>query len=91
MLPEEAFTSAPFYTDWMDTSASQDMLGYQKRNLDDFIANIRKTLGVKRYLVRMVKPAVKYWLLRKSPYMAKRAEGKKPYGKMLKGRTVPAV
>jgi len=91
MLPEEAFTSAPFYTDWMDTSASQDILGYQKRDLDDFISDIRKTLGIKRYLVRMVKPAVKYWLLKKSPYLARRTERKRPTGKMLKGKTATVV
>jgi UDP-glucose 4-epimerase len=91
MLPEEAFTSIPFYTDWMDTSVSQDILGYQKRDLDDFIADIRKTLGIRRYLVRMVKPAVKYWLLKKSPYLARRTERERPPGKVLKGRTAPVV
>jgi nucleoside-diphosphate-sugar epimerase len=70
MLPEEAFTRTPFYTDWMDTSHSQKMLDYQRRDLDDFLEDIRSSLGVRRYLVRMVKPAVKYWLLKKSPYLA---------------------
>ena len=73
MLPESAFTSTPFYTDWMDTSRSQRILNYQGRGLGDFLKDIRKSLGIKRYLVRMVQPAVKYWLLKKSPYFQKKS------------------
>jgi nucleoside-diphosphate-sugar epimerase len=91
MLPGEAFTSKPFYTDWMDTSKSQELLDYQKRSLDDFLDDIRKSLGIRRYLVKMVRPAVKYWLLKKSPYISHGSQGKKIQGKILKGKPAQAV
>ncbi len=68
MLPEGAFTSKPFYTDWMDTEESQKLLGYQRHVLEDFIVDIKKFLGIKRFLARAVRPFLHYWLLRKSPY-----------------------
>jgi UDP-glucose 4-epimerase len=72
MFPEKAFTSKPFYTDWMDTSESQHLLKYQEKDLNDFLVEIRKILGIRRYLVRAVKPIVKYWILKKSPYFSKK-------------------
>ncbi len=68
MLPEKAFTSKPFYIDWMDTRESQELLNYQKHGLKDFIADIKNFLGFKRILARAVQPILQYWLLRKSPY-----------------------
>ena len=72
MFPEKAFTNKPFYTDWMDTSESQHLLKYQEKDLNDFLVEIRKILGIRRYLVRAVKPIVKYWILKKSPYFSKK-------------------
>ena len=74
MFPEKAFSNRPFYTDWMDTSESQHLLKYQEKDLDDFLVEIRKILGIRRYLVRAVKPIIKYWILKKSPYLP----GKRP-------------
>ncbi len=91
MLPEEAFTSNPFYTDWMDTKRSQEILDYQKRDLDDFLEDIRRSLGIRRHLVKMVKPAVKYWLLKKSPYIANKSLKKKIPGKILKEKPAAAL
>lgn len=88
MLPESAFTSIPFYTDWMDTSQSQRILNYQERDLGDFLKDIRKTLGIKRYLVRMVQPAVKYWLLKKSPHFLKKNTSSRNPGKTVINRPV---
>ncbi|MDI7277393.1 MAG: NAD(P)-dependent oxidoreductase, partial [Anaerolineae bacterium] len=36
ILPEDAFASKPFGTDWMDTTESQRLLRYQQRDLDDY-------------------------------------------------------
>jgi len=71
MLPEEAFSSEPFYLDWMDTSESQKLLNYQHKRLDDFLDDIKSHLGFKRYLTRIFKPFIRYWLLNKSPYFKK--------------------
>ena len=68
MLPERAFGTVPFCTDWLDTSESQSLLHYQRFNLDDYVQDLLKLMGFRRYLMRWLKPFVRANLLRKSPY-----------------------
>lgn len=68
MLPEEAFGSTPFCTDWLDTAESQSLLRYQQRDLDDYIRDMVTLLGFRRCLIRVFRPFVRRWLLAKSPY-----------------------
>ncbi len=91
MLPEKAFASKPFYTDWMDTGESQKLLGYQNRILDDYINEIKTSLGFKRYVVKLVRPAVRYWLLRKSPYLRQKISGENNVRWRVKGRILPGT
>ena len=91
MLPEEAFTSNPFYIDWMDTGESQKLLRYQKHTLDDFIIDIKAFLGIKRYLARIVRPIVRCWLLGKSPYMRQKNVRKDNIGRGVKGEILPGT
>lgn len=67
-LPEEAFSPIPYSTDWLDTTESQRVLDYQRRTLDDYLADLKKRLGYRRPLVRLLRPVVRSWLLRQSPY-----------------------
>jgi hypothetical protein len=67
-LPEEAFTTVPFPTDWLDTAESQRLLAYQRHTLDDYVQDMRAELGYRRYLVRVFQPLVRYLLLKQSPY-----------------------
>ena len=69
MLPEEAFTKIPFPTDWLDTSESQEILGFQQRTLQDYIQDVESMLGYRRNLVRLFRPAIRSWLLSKSPIL----------------------
>jgi nucleoside-diphosphate-sugar epimerase len=69
-LPERAFSTTPFATDWLDTRESQELLRYQRRNLDDYIRDMMGLLGFRRHLTRLFGPVVRYWLLRRSPYYA---------------------
>jgi UDP-glucose 4-epimerase len=69
MLPEEAFTKTPFPTDWLDTSESQEILGFQQRTLQDYIQDVESMLGYRRKLVRLFRPAIRSWLLSKSPVL----------------------
>jgi len=69
MLPEEAFTKIPFPTDWLDTSESQEILGFQQRTLQDYIQDVESMLGYRRNLVRLFRPAIRSWLLSKSPVL----------------------
>ena len=68
MLPEEAFGTTPFPTDWVDTTESQRLLDYQQRDLGDYIQEMTVLLGYRRYLIRAFRPIVRRWLLGKSPY-----------------------
>jgi nucleoside-diphosphate-sugar epimerase len=68
MLPEEAFGSTPFPTDWVDSSESQRLLDYQQRDLEDYIEEMVKLAGFKRHLIRAFRPLVRQGLLMKSPH-----------------------
>jgi nucleoside-diphosphate-sugar epimerase len=69
MLPESAFAREPFGTDWLDTAESQALLRYQTRTLDDYIQDMRRSLGLRRFLLPVARPFVRYWLLKRSPYL----------------------
>jgi UDP-glucose 4-epimerase len=69
MLPKEAFGSTPFCTDWVDTTESQALLQYQTRTFDDYVRDMVKLLGFRRHLIRLFRPIVRRWLLRRSPYL----------------------
>ncbi len=68
MLPDEAFGTVPFATDWVDTVESQRLLEYQQRDLGDFMSEMKAMLGFRRTLVRLFRPWVRRWLLNRSPY-----------------------
>ena len=58
-----------FYTDWMDTEESQRLLQFQTINFNEFIEQMKKELGWKRTLLRLVSPIARWFLTRKSPYL----------------------
>lgn len=68
MLPDQAFSTTQFATDWLDTSESQRVLEFQQHTLADYTEDVRRTLGLRRPLIRAVSPLVRAWLLRQSPY-----------------------
>ncbi len=72
MFPKEAFSTMPFYTDWLDTEESQRLLQYQQRTLDNYIRDMLAILGFRRHLIQMFRPLVRWWLLRQSPYWRQR-------------------
>lgn len=71
MLPKEAFGSTPFPTDWVDTRESQSLLHYQQRDLGDYVQEMCALLGFRRHLIRLFRPIVRRWLLKKSPYFSR--------------------
>ena len=68
MLPEEAFGSTPFATDWIDTVESQQLLQYQRHTLDDYVQDIREQSGYKRVGIRLFRPLVRTLLLKQSAH-----------------------
>jgi nucleoside-diphosphate-sugar epimerase len=72
-LPEEAFSTKEYATDWIDSSEAQALLHYQRRSFDDIVADIAACLGWKRRLVPVAAPAVRRAILELSPYWKQRA------------------
>jgi nucleoside-diphosphate-sugar epimerase len=71
-LPAAAFKPSPipvFYGDWVDTQESQRLLQFQHYTMDDFIGHMRKAMGWKYYLIRLVSPLAKRSILKHSPYL----------------------
>lgn len=71
-LPEEAFTTTPFATDWLETEESERLLHYQSRTLADFTVEMRRRLGMRRPLVRLFRPLVRRSLLKQSVHWQRR-------------------
>jgi nucleoside-diphosphate-sugar epimerase len=69
MLPEEAFPSQPYPTDWLDTVESQRVLKFQRYNLQDYLRDLRARLGFRRFFVWLFGPIIRAWLLSKSPLL----------------------
>ena len=68
MLPESAFGTEPYSTDWLDTEESQRLLTYQRYSFDDIIQHLTRIVGYKRLLTLMVRPIARWWVLRMSPF-----------------------
>jgi short-subunit dehydrogenase len=66
-LPEEAFATVSYSTDWLDTTRSQRLLRFQEHSLDDYVSELKKLLGFRRPFVRMLRPFLRPWLLSRSP------------------------
>ncbi len=66
-LPEEAFDDGHYYTDWMETDASQELLDYQRHTFADFRDESRRAMRWKRPLVRVLRPLVRRYILSHSP------------------------
>lgn len=83
MLPDQAFSTVPFATDWIDTRESQALLQYQRRDLDDYVADMRALLGFRRHLIRLFRPTVRWFLLRKSSFFRRYRKGMLSKGKLV--------
>jgi nucleoside-diphosphate-sugar epimerase len=67
-LPEEAFGQEPYCTDWLDTDESQCLLEYQRHSFQEIVRDVARAMGPTRFLARPVRPIVRWWMLRLSPY-----------------------
>jgi nucleoside-diphosphate-sugar epimerase len=68
MLPEEAFGTTPFPTDWLDTTESQALLRFQQRDLGDYVQDMRRLLGPRRFFIWLCRPLVRHQLLKRSSH-----------------------
>ena len=72
-LPEEAFGTTPYPTDWIDTEESERLLRYQRHSIDDIVREIGALLGWRRPLMPLLRPLVRRRMLSLSPYWRARA------------------
>jgi len=70
MLPEDTFTDEPYPTDWLDTEESQRLLKFQRRTLSDYIEDVKKSIGFRRFFIRLFRPLIRVWILSKSRVQA---------------------
>jgi nucleoside-diphosphate-sugar epimerase len=73
-LPDAAFGSAPYYTDWLDSEESQSILNYQQHSFDDFTRECREKSTRLRLLLAPVRPLVRVFLLRYSASWRRRGQ-----------------
>jgi UDP-glucose 4-epimerase len=74
-LPESAFSTEPYCTDWLDTAESQQAFQYQRHSFDDIVKDVAALLGWKRSFARLSQPVVREYMLSLSPYYRRRKEG----------------
>jgi UDP-glucose 4-epimerase len=67
-LPDEAFSTAVYATDWIDTEESEALLHYQRHTFDDITEAVAASLGWKRRLASAAAPLARVAVLRLSPY-----------------------
>ncbi len=70
-LPESAFSTEPYCTDWLDTEASQRLLQYQRHSYQAILGDLKATMGLQPYLGRLIGPVARLYLLRLSPHYKK--------------------
>ncbi len=65
-FPDEAFGNQPYYTCWMDTRESQEILQYQRASYSDIHAETTAKVRLLRPLLRLASPITKRHLLKLS-------------------------
>ncbi len=71
-IPIDAFVRRRpprYFGDWVDTAESQQLLQYQQRGLDAQLEDMRNDFGVKRHIVRLVRPLATWFVVRSSAYL----------------------
>ncbi len=63
-LPQNMFGRERFYTSWMDTTESQDILKFQNHRFSDYQTDMQKRLGSLRWILSPLSPLV-IWTMRK--------------------------
>lgn len=69
-LPSDAFESRGFHCGFMNTDDSSRLLRYQNHSIKDYYEEVRKRYRIKRFLIRLVRPAARKYILKRSPHYA---------------------
>ena len=81
MLPDAAFRHPKndddfWYTDFMDTEETQQLLQFQNHSFEDYLSDVKKEFGWRGFFTRLFGPIVQWWMISASPYYkANKARG----------------
>jgi len=70
-LPDEAFSKNHSHCGFFDAQEMgeiQNILGFQRFSLEDFYEEVKQWIGIKRHLIPLVKPILRWYILRKSEF-----------------------
>jgi UDP-glucose 4-epimerase len=67
-LPAEAYGPGPYYLDWLDTTESQRLLKFQQITYEDYLKSMVKSVGALRYVIILLRPLIRHYLLNSSKY-----------------------
>ncbi|MCJ7651132.1 MAG: NAD(P)-dependent oxidoreductase, partial [Candidatus Lokiarchaeota archaeon] len=67
-FPEKAFAISDSHCGFYDTREIEEILKFQNHNLSDFYADVKRWIGFKRHLVPLVRPIIRWILLKRSKY-----------------------
>jgi len=57
-----------WYTDFMDTEESQRLLKFQNHTFEDYIEDLKRNFGWRRFFTKLLSPAIRFWIVKQSPY-----------------------
>jgi nucleoside-diphosphate-sugar epimerase len=63
-VPEQAFGNEAYYSDWLDTEESNQLLQYQRHSFEDFRRECEKTMGPIRPWIALIRPLANWGILR---------------------------
>jgi len=76
LLPE-AFATANFHCGWYaDSDQAEELLHFRRKTLEDYYEEVRWETRLSAPLAALAAPAVKRWLIKKSPYAKGRARAR---------------
>ena len=73
-LPDSAFTKSSFHCGFYDLSETKNLdklIKFQNHNLKDFYDELKQWIGIKRFLIPLVRPILRKFILRKSEFYKK--------------------
>jgi len=70
-LPDEAFGPGPFHCGFMDAGPAQEVLRFQSESLDDYYAQVKRRVAIRRPLFRILRPLIRAYLVSRSPHWRK--------------------
>lgn len=68
-LPDAAFTTRPYCTDWLDSDDTQAAFQYQRHTFEDITRDLASLLGWKKPFTALARPFVRRQMLALSPYL----------------------